>query len=494
MSGPKAPTPSNEAGPRSHPREISKMQTIHKQLRRAAVLLAAALLGSAGLVFGGGGATGTGGTMSYMAFGELSDFGSIFVNGIEFFTTNANITINGVPNRSQGDLKLGMVLTVTGAIDGSGKTGNAASVDYKPSVVGTIDRAAGGTSSFGVLGQAVTVDARTIYAGVLGVDELEAGTAVEVSGFATPSGILATRVERLGSVPSVQVQGTIAGLSGKTFSLGSLTVDASAAQVKNAPSGGLANGLTVVARGPAPSAGVLAATEVDVVVTNLSGNTNGSSAGIVQAVAGSSLLVNGLAITLTSNTQFVNGTAADLAAGKLVKVDYAIVSSTLVATRVEFTFQRDPSQVEADVTSTTASTLELLGPGGITITTNAATQVKDSSGGKGGNTFGFAQIAVGDHLVVRGNQVDAGVVLADRIERQRASTAIVVSGRARGVASPTFGLLDLVVTVDASTALFDELGAPLTPQAFFAAVSGHDVIVTLVRRDGGLAASAVRLD
>src|SRR5450755_518462 len=102
--------------------------SIIRPLQLALVSLIA-LAGGAGMVFGGGGATGTGGP-AYSAFGMLSDFGSIFVNGIEFFTDKASITINGVPNRPESDLRIGMVLSVHGSIDGSGRTGNATTVDY----------------------------------------------------------------------------------------------------------------------------------------------------------------------------------------------------------------------------------------------------------------------------------------------------------------------------------------------------------------------------
>jgi len=130
---------------------------------RLALVALMVFAGGAGIVLGGGGATGTGGP-AYSAFGMLSDFGSIFVNGIEFFTDKASITINGVPNRPESDLRIGMVLSVHGSIDGSGKTGNATTVDYHADALGMVDVAPvqGDTGgSFGVLGQTIATDART---------------------------------------------------------------------------------------------------------------------------------------------------------------------------------------------------------------------------------------------------------------------------------------------------------------------------------------------
>ena len=73
--------------------------------RVAAVILAAGLAGITGIAIGGGGATGTG----FMANGPISAFGSIFVNGIEFFIDHAQITVNGVGNRTQADLALSLI-------------------------------------------------------------------------------------------------------------------------------------------------------------------------------------------------------------------------------------------------------------------------------------------------------------------------------------------------------------------------------------------------
>src|SRR6185312_11675310 len=103
----------------------------------AAVILAAGLACIAGIAVGGGGATGTG----FMARGPISAFGSIFVNGVEFFTDHAQITINGTGNHPQADLGIGMVLTVTGSVDNNGRTGNANTVDYHADVIGAVDRA-----------------------------------------------------------------------------------------------------------------------------------------------------------------------------------------------------------------------------------------------------------------------------------------------------------------------------------------------------------------
>ena len=461
-------------------------------LRFAAAGIAAALVGTASLVFGGGGATGTG----YVAFGMLSNFGSIFVNGIEFFTDKASITINGVPNRSQSDLRIGMVLSVNGSVDGSGTKGTANTVDYHADALGMVDRAfAAGdaTGSFGVLGQNVATDANTVFSNVIDVAQLQVGDYVEVSGFPSPSGILARRVERKTSMPTVQVKGVISNVASNTFMVGDLTVDDGIATFKNVPAGGLAAGQTVVVVGPPPANGVLVASTVEVITTSVSGNTNGSLSGVIATASPNAVVVNGQSFALSSSTQYVNGSAGDLAAGKTVKIDYAVFSASVVATRIEFLKLDEPSFVEASVTATNPGSVELLGPGGVVVTANSATQLQDNSDAKL-RVLTLADINVGDHLQVTGNQVSENGVLATKVVRRKPGTAIVVEGRALSVLAPNFTVIDLVITVTAATDLRDETGTPISADVFFAKAAGHDVSVAATRQNGAIVATSVRLD
>jgi hypothetical protein len=466
-------------------------QIVRKLARLAGAALAMVLAAAGGIAIGGGGATGTG----FIAQGSLTQFGSIFVNAIEFKTDKAAITINGSPNHSQSDLRIGMVLTVTGSVDGSGKTGNADTVTYLADAMGLIDRAPGADRTFVVLGQSIQSQPTTVFAGFITLADLHAGDYVEVSGFRTADGgLLASRIEKKTSVATVQVQGTTSGTTSTTFAIGTLTVDYTVATLKDVPAGGLVDGLTVVAKGPTPVNGVLQASEVDVINQSLASNRNGSLSGSVEAAAAGSFVLNGQTVFTTSNTQYVNGTAADLAAGSFVKVDVLISGATIVATKIEYTVLNAPADVEADVTATGPGSFELLGPGGVTITANAKTQWQDKSANNL-NGMGFANVHVGDHMQVDGNQVSDAVLLATKIVRTRPAAAIVVAGKAWSVAAPFVSILDLTIGTDAATAYADEFGNAMTAAAFFATAAGHDIIVAARRAaDGSLVASSMRLD
>ncbi|HEB98347.1 MAG TPA: hypothetical protein ENJ05_02450, partial [Thiotrichales bacterium] len=59
--------------------------------------------------------------------GVITGFGSIFVNGVEYETNGANITIDGQPG-TEDDLRVGMVVTLEGSA--SGNSGTAVSISF----------------------------------------------------------------------------------------------------------------------------------------------------------------------------------------------------------------------------------------------------------------------------------------------------------------------------------------------------------------------------
>ncbi|MBK7661859.1 MAG: hypothetical protein IPJ28_23295 [Betaproteobacteria bacterium] len=443
--------------------------------RRLLAGLGLALSLAAGTVLGGGGATGTG----YVAWGSIDDFGSIFVNGIEFFTDTADIRING-ERRPEGDLRIGMVLAVNGTVDATETRGQAASVVYAADAIGIVDRAPTFTADgaeFGVLGQSVRTGARTIFGNVIGVGSLRIGDVVEVSGYRTATGLLASWVERKPAGASAQVKGPIADVTASTFTIGTLTVNYAGATFEHLPASGLAAGMTVVARGPLPAGGTLAATEVEAIATDLSGSEGGSTSGVVTAFDGTSIQVSGQALQVTAATKFKDGTLADLVPEATVKVEFAIVGTTLVAKRIEFTRLNAPAEVTAQVTATDGTTVELFGPDGVTLTFAERARLEDRSGAKERN-LKVPDLRVGDRISVRGNQVDEAVVVVDRLERTRPGALVTVGARALSIAAPDFTLLDTLVRTTAETAYVDENGAAITAEAFFTRAPGHKISVT----------------
>ena len=114
----------------------------------------------------GGGIGGTG-----ISFGPITGFGSIFVNGVEFDTKGAAITIDGKP-AMEGDLREGMVVTVQGTIDG--ETGVGAAVIVESSVRGPVDEDVtdANARTIQVLGQTIHVDDTVVLEDLLYLHQL----------------------------------------------------------------------------------------------------------------------------------------------------------------------------------------------------------------------------------------------------------------------------------------------------------------------------------
>src|SRR5215475_569346 len=102
-----------------------------KNLRiRSIVMLLAAV---AGLLFvtretAVGGIQGSGFRVLHL-IGRITGFGSIYVNGVEYFTTHANVTIDGRPG-TESELQAGQIVMLEGAVNDDGRTGEARQVEF----------------------------------------------------------------------------------------------------------------------------------------------------------------------------------------------------------------------------------------------------------------------------------------------------------------------------------------------------------------------------
>src|SRR5882672_6915774 len=127
-------------------------------------VLLAVLLGACGGGGGGGTTTagGIGGT-GIASTGTISAFGSVFVNGVEFRTTGTSITINDGANRAENELKVGMVVDVSGTLDASGSTGMATSITFRDKLQAQIQSIDPVNKIIVALGQTVKTDNNTVF-------------------------------------------------------------------------------------------------------------------------------------------------------------------------------------------------------------------------------------------------------------------------------------------------------------------------------------------
>jgi len=260
--------------------------------------------------------------------GVITALGSIFVNGVEYNVTGASVTVD----KSAGldsDLKVGRVVTVNGT-KSDDLHGSATSVEYKDNLEGPVDvTPAAGSTSFQAFGQTIAINTtaatvaagKTVFSNFTSLSQLTAGSLIEVSGMPDANGVIqASYIElKNGALASssIELKGTISGLNttAKTFAIGTLTVDYSAAALSDLPVGGIANGLFVEVSGSGVNytLGATPTFKADKVESALE-NPSGSE--------GSNLSLEGFVTGFTagSNTFTVNGQAVNTGALSLTGI------------------------------------------------------------------------------------------------------------------------------------------------------------------------------
>lgn len=227
-------------------------------------LMALALLmigcgGGSGVVATEGGIGGTG-----ITSGVITAFGSIFVNGIEYDLSKAQISTPDNPNASQTDLRIGMVVTVTTDTDNTNGAITVGHVEYRDEVRGTVDPNSiqPNAVTFTALGQSIVADARTRFGGdkafydaldpasKLAVLKGMGAVVIQVSGIRNDEGVIrATRVRALQAYSGdSEVKGLVDQLDNNgqgTFKVWGLAINYQNANVQFA----LVNGMSVVVYG-----------------------------------------------------------------------------------------------------------------------------------------------------------------------------------------------------------------------------------------------------
>ena len=188
-------------------------------------------------------------TDDVMFVGPITGFGSVIVNGTQFDTATATVTMDDGPG-TVSDLKIGMVVSIGGSIDrdtGLAQANEIRFVDDAEGPITSIDRAAG---SFVVLGRTVFVDEITVLEQAT-FEDLEVGHVVKISGLGRhdqqiqAAYIYRTALQFMEGM-TMQVKGEIVDLDigQQRFRIGTQSCDYSAAMLELGGAD-LANGMYV---------------------------------------------------------------------------------------------------------------------------------------------------------------------------------------------------------------------------------------------------------
>jgi len=280
------------------------------------------------------------------AVGPITELNSATVNGIHYDTRAAGVYINGLP-ANVSDLKLGQIVALKGEANFSNATGTADEIRYSASIIGPVEHVEMALERLIVMGQTVVIDADTEFGPSIDPDTfagLEAGSAVQVSGFRNADGdILATRIETDATSTLVQIIGTVAGPdpASMSFSIDRLTIDYSAAALIDLPLGLPTVGLLVMVRGSLID-GVLVADEISDSVDQAAASAGRGHLGGIVTRFGSpaDFDLNRLHVTTDSNTAYTKGVAGDLQANAEITVDGEISPGGDSVLAYEVTFGR----------------------------------------------------------------------------------------------------------------------------------------------------------
>jgi len=417
-----------------------------------------------------------------IAVGPIDGFGSVIVNGVRFDTSSAAFVVNGSPG-SQSDLSVGQVVVVVGTFDDNGLNGIATSVEFDDAVkgpieTGSIDLA---TGSFRVLGQTIKVTNATIFDDSIqppGFAGLADGDLVEVSGLPDASGqIVATRIEAEAPGSEFEITGLVSGLDAgaSTFRINSLTVDFSAAQLDDFPSGQISEGDLLEAQGSQlGSNDELLATRVEyrgdlVSDDDLEVGDEIEIEGIITVFNSSSdFSISGLRVLTDAGTSYEGGSAADLGLNVRVEVEGDFEGNgVLRANEIKFEADADlrvSGLVEA--TDTVAGTFQVLG---LAISVEPGTSFEDDLEDQ--QVFGLADLRVGDYVEVKGF-IDAGDFVANQVDRDDEGDDSSVRGYAADLSAPTLTVQGVPAITDAATQ-FENDDNPIDAGEFFAAADGQ---------------------
>jgi Domain of unknown function (DUF5666) len=393
------------------------------------------------------------------ARGVITAKGSVFVNGIEYDTNAASVTLDNLAG-ADDDLAIGMNVSIKGHIDTSTGRGTADEIDYACSIdgtidIGSIDLVAG---TFDVFGQTILTDLTTVYdgsSGLSGTNPLASGDRVEISGVLAGTSILANRVElKNGSSEDYTLRGTIGSLSGSTFNLTLEGGAVFAVAFTGTLDAGIANGSTVkIETGSAPTGLSLTVTAGKIEAAHELEGANGDRVeveGIVSEYAAGppvTFTVDGIAVSATS------GLAAGVANGLEVHAEGTLSEGVLIASSIEISEAVDLELkgVVSEAPNLSAETFRL---NGVTVYTGPETIFVDDSDAPVA-LFGLDDLSAGDTVEVKGFVDDASRLTAAKIERHTGDTEAELQGIVSAKSGSTVTVYGLVID---TTPLFGTTG------------------------------------
>jgi len=205
------------------------MQILNKTQIVTAVMLTTTILLAPGC--GGSSSSSDGDADStVVSRGLITGFGSVYVNGIRFHTGSTRFSVDD-DSGVESDLRIGMIVTVKGTVDDSRRNGQATHISYDNELKGPVSSITNDPNdatikTLVILGQSVEVNSNTTIDsdGGLTFDNIQLNDVLEVSGFVTTSGLIATHIELQDDDFEIEIKGTVQNITPNSFDINGFAV------------------------------------------------------------------------------------------------------------------------------------------------------------------------------------------------------------------------------------------------------------------------------
>ena len=398
-----------------------------------------------------GGESGTGAQASNQTtVGEVTGFGSVYVNGIKFSTYNTTFTVNGQP-ATESDLAVGMIVKVVGGVYATGTTGIATEIQATTQIKGLVAQnnvAADGVGDLVVWGQTININNDTQFdndVDISTIDQLTNSHTVEVSGYADGQGaIYATNVKVIsnsGAAMEVQLVGKVTNLntSALTFDIGSMSVSYTSANFSGMTAAQLQDGLWVEVEASNINSATpteIIADEIEAVDLSEDTDTEMEVEGVVtdtSNITSNQFELNGRIVKFDGATQFEGGDQNTIQVDVKLEVDGSVqTDGSILADEISFREESD-TELRGFVESVGSNTFVLLGQ---TIYVNELTRYEDGTGMN--NKFHF-------NALIQGIRVEAKVYV-DPDTGNLVATSIEKDENQGEIQAEVEGIVDSVTT------------------------------------------------
>lgn len=421
--------------------------------------------------------------------GQISGFGSVYVNGVEYDTAGAAYDVDDAAASGDDALAVGMVVKIQGSVNPDGRTGKADAVSYDDDIEGIVEDLATDVNdpnikAFTVMSISIRADKNsTNFEGeddpTFSFDTIMNGDNVEVSGEFDGDVLVASYVEKQeSSDDDFEAKGTVDQYNGSDqFVLilrNDSTLNVTVAPGAEIPSAGIMDGQYVEVEGTIPdpvnAPDSILATKVELEDHDRIGDDDDDDVEI-KGILGYDMgtgkwSVMDVELAFDGDTEYspesLEDSIADLSAdGLYVEVEGQYINDVLLVHEIEL--EEDDLEFKADVEMVSATDAR---DGTVTLTFGNATGTVDVKvtpdtmflDDEAMDHFDLNSIMMGDKVEIKARMADDGMFYASSLHLED-DMGYEIEGPLEAIDDVSITVLGITFTVDMDT--FFENGVPV---------------------------------